>query len=212
MRFTPKEEKEINDEVERRLAKIREEVTEEVRKNLITLFPKNSPEFQALERDLFQELIFLYEYREVLTPITQSPNLSPYEKMEFEPMYRHLKMAVDKGLIKITSKSKLSRQLRGIYEGKYAINDNKSYRPPQNCIHCGAPFVNEPGSAAAKYCSHRCKLSAYYERRNKAKGIKKTIEINRKCLICGKSLEGKRAGTRTCSISCRKTLSLKNKN
>ena len=47
MRFTPKEEKEINDEVERRLAKIREEVTEEVRKNLITLFPKNSQEFQA---------------------------------------------------------------------------------------------------------------------------------------------------------------------
>jgi len=39
---------------------------------------------------------------------------------------------------------------------------------------------------------------------------KKNVNIYGVC-ICGKSLEGKRAGTKTCSPACRKQLSLKNK-
>jgi hypothetical protein len=74
----------------------------------------------------------------------------------------------------------------------------------KTCKFCHRPFW---GYGKAEYCTPRCRLNAYYARRRKP--TDKIKERHTNCVICGKSLEGKRAGTKTCSMSCRKSLSLK---
>jgi len=188
-----------NNEIQRRLKKAREDESLKVRKKMVSIFSKNSPELKALLKEFSQEAIYLHEFK------GDDPSLQK------QLLDRYIKNAEKKGLLKITLRSDLSGHLRSLYEKNYLIYDKKNYAPPRQCPYCKKPILNDINTPITKYCSHRCKLLAYYERRNKAKGIKKTIETHIHCLICGKSLEGKRAGTKTCSMSCRKSLSLKKK-
>jgi hypothetical protein len=74
----------------------------------------------------------------------------------------------------------------------------------KTCKLCHHVFL---GYGRSEYCTQQHRLEAYYARRRKP--TDKIKERHSNCLICGKSLEGKRAGTKTCSMSCRKSLSLK---
>ena len=183
MAFTKEEQKEIDDEVERRL--------EADRKTRIILFEKDFGEFVIpLFRDHIQVAIFLDELKK------SDPDNPKWSKIQNDSQ----KFAIDKAKRKSFMKDgNLDSALRTLYEKKYDIFDKKNpYRSPR-CQMCGNPIE----SLKNKYCSTKCK------RRNKAKGIQKTIEIHTHCVICSKSLEGKRAGTKTCSMRCRKQLSLK---
>lgn len=111
----------------------------------------------------------------------------------------------------IAIESEISGPLRSIYERDYDIWDVKRHNPIiKRCAYCGKTLAYD-NTPTLKYCNRQCRLSAYYERRNKAQGNQKSVDTHTHCLVCGKSLEGKRAGTKTCSISCRKSLSMRKK-
>lgn len=179
----------VDREVERRL------------KDTIHLWKKNAPYVEPLMMDLVQVGILTFEMIKLEPENPRWPKLiKDAEKFAIGEVLRRGTLVSKEG-------SKISGVLKTHFKKHYLIHDTYPYTPGPSCAVCGMPIE----TLKSKYCSSKCRLSAYYARRNSAKGIQKKIGIHTHCLICGKSIEGKRAGTKTCSMSCRKTLSLRKK-
>ncbi|WAC06018.1 MAG: hypothetical protein OS112_05140 [Methanoregula sp.] len=80
--------------------------------------------------------------------------------------------------------------------------------PPQPCQYSQCiGVVDKSRRGLKKYCSHRCRLMALYERRKNKEGKEITAPIiYEQCQVCHKPLN-KRAGARFCSNACRMKLS-----
>jgi predicted nucleic acid-binding Zn ribbon protein len=162
---------------------------------------KNHPDLIPIFLDFLQVSILARELGDL------EPDNTKWTRIFDDALKYYLDKAKQRGIISDKSALKFSRQLKRIFKKNYEIFDSEN-RHGDLCPVCGSRLT----PPRVKYCCRECRLSAYYDRRNKRKGIQKKIVRHTNCLICGKSLDGKRAGTKTCSGSCRKSLSLKKVN
>jgi len=206
------------EDVDREIALQIEKARKERQEAVLHLWKKDSTLNDVLFREWFQIVVSVSEFREI---DPDNPRWQGWSTFLNDALKYYINQAkkrgifADKSVSKYTkfgqtiSGPKLRSQLKSFFKKNYTIYDSKNPagKNHPDKIKC-CPVCFKPVPLGMKYCNSKCRLTAYYERRNKTKGIQKTIEIHTHCLICGKSLEGKRAGTKTCSQSCRKQLSL----
>jgi len=164
----------------------------------ITLLKKDHPGYWPILIDRLQVQVFIYESRQI------DPDNPKWDEIEVNAAaWSHLLLEKN-GILVYKYGSEISGGLRAQFKKHYQVFDKRQEHPPleKMCPICQAPIDNW----RSRYCSQKCRLIARSERRGG-----KRVVIYPQCLGCGKSLEGKRAGTKTCSINCRKTLSKKGK-
>jgi hypothetical protein len=81
------------------------------------------------------------------------------------------------------------------------------------CKYCGRQFTRAYGDHRSVCCSELCHKRYIARQRNKNPDKEYApYELVPNCLICGKSLKGKRPHAKTCSTKCRLKLNRQNKN
>jgi len=82
----------------------------------------------------------------------------------------------------------------------------------KKCKYCQGIFTRKSRDHRSEFCSGLCRKKYIAYQRNKNKGLEylPPKEI-KNCVVCGASLDGKRLGTKTCSLNCRVKLHLQKK-